>query len=133
MTPDVNVVLLDFPNPGKEMVFENEDGSYTILINSKLSYNGQLLAYNHAMKHIQNYDFQKSDVQIIETVAHGTRTPETPRGSNRTKTKEYPDWLKAVRARNKKLHKELDRYIGYSDAHNGYCLSSSQQWFGRKF
>ena len=32
-----------------EMVVENEDGSYTILINAKLSQDGQLKAYQHAL------------------------------------------------------------------------------------
>lgn len=59
MTPDVNVVLLDFPTSGNEMVFENEDGSYTIMINSRLSCDGQLKAYRHAMHHIENDDFSK--------------------------------------------------------------------------
>ena len=52
MTPDVNVVLLDFPAPGNEMVFENEDDSFTIMINARLSYDEQLKAYRHAMRHI---------------------------------------------------------------------------------
>lgn len=52
------------------MVVRNEDDSYTILINAKLSDTGQLEAYNHAMKHITNNDFQKSDVQEIEMSAH---------------------------------------------------------------
>lgn len=59
MTPDVNVVLLDFPASGNEMVFENEDGSYTIMINSRLSCEGQLKAYRHAMHHIEMMIFQK--------------------------------------------------------------------------
>ena len=42
MTPDVNVILVDFPNGGNEMVVPNEDGSYTLLINARLSYDGQL-------------------------------------------------------------------------------------------
>ena len=59
MTPDVNVVLLDFPAPGNEMVFENEDDSFTIMINARLSYDEQLKAYRHAKRHIENDDFQK--------------------------------------------------------------------------
>lgn len=52
------------------MVIKNEDGSYTILINAKLSDQGQLLAYKHALKHITNEDFEKIDVQEIEHAAH---------------------------------------------------------------
>lgn len=71
MTPDVNVVVIDFKSyKGKEMVSANEDGSYTILINARLSYDGQLKAYEHAMRHIENDDFQESDVQKIEYEAH---------------------------------------------------------------
>lgn len=71
MTPDVNVVVIDFKTAkGKEMVMPNEDGSYTILINAKLSYTGQLKAYEHAMKHIEADDFQANDVQEIEYYAH---------------------------------------------------------------
>lgn len=52
-TPDVNVVLMDFPSKkGNEMVVPNEDGSYTILINAGLNYESQLKAYEHAMSHI---------------------------------------------------------------------------------
>lgn len=71
MTPDVNVVVIDFKSyKGKEMVSINEDGNYTILINARLSYDGQLKAYEHAMKHIENDDFQENDVQSIEYKAH---------------------------------------------------------------
>lgn len=53
-TPDVNVVLMDFPSKkGNEMVVPNEDGSYTILINAGLNYESQLKAYEHAMSHIK--------------------------------------------------------------------------------
>lgn len=59
-TPDVNVVLMDFPSKkGNEMVVPNEDGSYTILINAGLNYESQLKAYEHAMSHITNDDFSK--------------------------------------------------------------------------
>ena len=52
------------------MIIKNEDGSYTILINAKLSDQGQLLAYEHALRHIINEDFEKENVQEIEADAH---------------------------------------------------------------
>ena len=52
------------------MVMPNEDGSYTVLINAKLSHIGRIHAYEHAMQHIMNDDFQKMDVQEIESEAH---------------------------------------------------------------
>lgn len=52
------------------MVIKNEDGSYTILINAKLSDQGRIEAYEHALKHIENEDFEKTNVQEIESAAH---------------------------------------------------------------
>lgn len=70
MTPVVNCKIIDFPTKGKEMVMPNEDGSYTILINARLSQIGRMKAYEHAVKHIFNDDFTKNDVQEIESEAH---------------------------------------------------------------
>lgn len=68
--PTINCKIIDFPVRGKEMIILNEDGSYTILINAKLSNESQIEAYNHAIKHILTDDFNKSDVQSIELEAH---------------------------------------------------------------
>lgn len=43
---------------------------YTIYINDKLSFEQRQKAYAHALLHIRNRDFEKSDVQAIETQAH---------------------------------------------------------------
>nr|WP_300838936.1 hypothetical protein [uncultured Acetatifactor sp.] len=75
-TPDVNVHLIDFQMPGREMVVPNEDDSYTILINARLSQDEQLKAYQHALSHISNGDFEKSDIQNIEYQAHELETCE---------------------------------------------------------
>lgn len=69
-TLDVNIVFKDFPNYGKEMVIPNEDGSYTIFINSRLNHEQQVKSYYHAMKHIAGEDFDKESVQEIEALAH---------------------------------------------------------------
>lgn len=73
MTPDVNCNIINFPNCGNEMVIKNEDGSYTVLINSKLSDKGRVIAYQHALRHIEEDDFNKYDVQEIEYDAHERR------------------------------------------------------------
>lgn len=70
MTPVVNCKIIDFPVKGKEMVMPNEDGSYTILINARLSQVGRIKAYEHAIKHILSDDFEKYDVQEIERETH---------------------------------------------------------------
>lgn len=74
MTKDVNVFLMDFPNTKeKEMITENTDGTYSVFINSRMAYNQQLSAYQHALEHIKKNDFQNDDVQRIEAVAHAEK------------------------------------------------------------
>lgn len=68
MSISYQVILMDMTV--NEVVTENEDGSYTIFINSRMNYEKQMKAYLHAMKHITGDDFQKDDVQSIEYLAH---------------------------------------------------------------
>ena len=68
MSISYQVILMDITV--NEVVTENEDGSYTIFINSRMNYEKQMKAYLHAMKHITGNDFQKDDVQSIEYLAH---------------------------------------------------------------
>lgn len=67
---DLQVVLVDFPKKGNEAVAKNEDDSYTIFLNAKLTHEKQLEAYAHALRHIENEDFEKVDVGTIEHEAH---------------------------------------------------------------
>lgn len=53
-----------------EAITENEDGSFTIFINSNLCDSKRLEAINHAIRHIIGRDFEKADVQQIESSAH---------------------------------------------------------------
>lgn len=53
-----------------EAVTENEDGSYTIFVNNNLCESKRIRAIKHAIDHIKNGDFGKSDVQKIEKVSH---------------------------------------------------------------
>lgn len=43
---------------------------YTVYINQKLTYEQKQQAFLHALKHIQNKDFEKENVQAIESQAH---------------------------------------------------------------
>ena len=75
---NISVHIIDFKSAGiDEQVILNQDGSYTILIDARASYEAQAAAYEHAMSHIRNGDFQKEDVQQIEAEAHGIE-PATP-------------------------------------------------------
>lgn len=69
MSFDYQVYFLDGMTVN-EAVTENEDGSYTIFVNNNLCESKRLSAINHALSHIENYDFGKSDVQEIEKIAH---------------------------------------------------------------
>ena len=53
-----------------EQIVKNRDDSYTIFINARLSHNKQLEVYKHALKHIENGDFEKYDADSIELDAH---------------------------------------------------------------
>ena len=71
MTDEINVQLFDFrTTKGREMIIQNEDGSYTILINSRLDRESAERAYIHALRHIFNRDFEALNVQDIEWKAH---------------------------------------------------------------
>lgn len=70
MTNDIIVKLINFPTNAREAVTENEDGTYTIFINEKLTREMQLKAYAHALQHITGRDFEKENVNEIEYYAH---------------------------------------------------------------
>ena len=111
MTRDVNVFLRDFPNTKEcEVITENSDGSYTIFLNSRMSHERQLNAYRHALEHIQNGDFQRQDVQQIETVAHNLQQPQIPSQEEELK----PVRRRKRRRRNtRKLWKETEERIKF--------------------
>ena len=53
-----------------EAVTPGSDDSYTIYIDITLDEAHRREAYNHAIRHIENCDFEKSDVQAIEAATH---------------------------------------------------------------
>ena len=69
MTDEVYVYFADLPPKIHEMVCPC-DGGYNICINSRLSQAAREQAYRHAMWHIQNNDWEKDDVELIEIEAH---------------------------------------------------------------
>ena len=138
MTPDVNIILLNLPVKEKEAVTENEDGSFTIIINSRLSNDEQFKAYRHAMRHIENDDFQKDNVQTIETIAHEVVIPVE---SRRIPSDRFLQRLKKIRAERQRLQQKLRQYeeeIEVIRGAEGYKswdvsdqqLSDRQQWYG---
>lgn len=67
---EVHTYLAPLPDGVNEAVTPCADGCYTIYINNKLTWEQRLLAYGHALHHIEMGDFDGDDVQEIETRAH---------------------------------------------------------------
>ncbi|NBH15585.1 hypothetical protein D3Z36_15845 [Lachnospiraceae bacterium] len=67
---EINVQLLNMDTKIPEHLVKNSDNSYTIFINARLSRDSQLKSYYHALNHIKGNDFEKNNVQEIETEAH---------------------------------------------------------------
>ena len=74
MRDDIFVYLRDdLPPHIHEMVSPNSDGTYTIIIDSTLSYTAQCEAYCHALEHIDYGHFDVDctlSVQEVEAQAH---------------------------------------------------------------
>lgn len=66
LTEAIGVHFLDMDMGIEEQVICNADGSFTILINSRLNQERQMLAYQHALLHIVNDDFHKKEADSIE-------------------------------------------------------------------
>lgn len=78
----INVILSDtMPLGMPEHIVANADDSYTVFLNTRLSYEAQKEGFQHAIKHIRNNDYEKHDVQEIEMQAHGLRKSETQKGT----------------------------------------------------
>ena len=67
---DINVIVMDMDTCIGEHIIQNADGSYTMLINARKSYDMQRYCFNHAKKHITSHDWEKFDVSEIEREAH---------------------------------------------------------------
>jgi hypothetical protein len=66
---DIFVYYVDLPCRVHEAVTPCF-GGYTVYLNRKDDPFRQQKAYEHALKHIENNDFEKTDVQQIESEAH---------------------------------------------------------------
>ena len=66
---DVYVYLTRLPDGISEMVSPCADG-YTVWLSDRLGSVEQHDAFRHALSHIENRDFERTDVQEIESQAH---------------------------------------------------------------
>ena len=69
MHDDVFVYFNPLPDGVNEMIAPC-DGGYTVLIDPRQSHDGVERSYRHALKHINNDDFEREEVQQIEADAH---------------------------------------------------------------
>lgn len=65
-----NVILLDDTGGVPGSVWYNSDDTYTIFIDAKLNEIEQRKVFLHEMRHIQENDFEKHNIQQIESDAH---------------------------------------------------------------
>jgi len=103
--PDnVFVHIMNLPDGTNEMVSPNEDGTYSIFLNAKLSNEGQFKAYRHAMQHIARDDFDSyADVQAIEAeVRREAQALTTP-----PVLAKYIKRLERIQRRRRKIQREL--------------------------
>lgn len=69
---DIFVYMAELPSTVHEAVMPCADG-YTIYLNAGDTRERQIKSYMHALNHIRNCDWEKSDVQEIERQAHEGR------------------------------------------------------------
>ena len=68
---NVFVRYMDFPATIRSFVVANKDLTYTIVLNSKLSHEQNLISYQHELDHILRGDYEKKcSVDFIEITAH---------------------------------------------------------------
>lgn len=101
---DLNVQIIDMDTAMAERVTLNADGSYTIFLNARLNHEQQISAYEHALEHINNCDFEKHDVQEIEYAAHHLQPAKVPQAPGQKRQKPHlpkkstpEDWKKVER------------------------------------
>lgn len=66
LTEDIGVYLIDMDAAVEEQVNYNEDGSFSIFVNARLNCERQMIAYQHALMHIAQNDFEKECADTIE-------------------------------------------------------------------
>ena len=126
---DVFVEIIDLGNTEvPEVVHKNEDGTYTIFLNARFSFDRLQESCKHAISHIENGDFEPGDVQIIESVAHGEHVP-TPEEVQASLRKEaFEKRRKAAIRRSKKFKKKLAEYENFANELRSSSPDAFDSW-----
>jgi len=68
---EYRAVVTDLPTTVKAFTMENEDGTYEICVNARLTKEQQMLSYRHELSHIMNDDFRSdADTDSLESLRH---------------------------------------------------------------
>lgn len=68
---NISTILQELPHTIKSYVVSNSDLSYTVVLNSRLSHEQNMISYAHEIAHIKNGDYDKKcDIDFIEVAAH---------------------------------------------------------------
>ena len=64
------IKMVDMPVTVKAYTVPNNDGTYTIFINSRLSSEQQKESYSHEVEHILSDDFETNNADDTELITH---------------------------------------------------------------
>jgi hypothetical protein len=71
MNDDVHVVLLNLPTDMRGFLVANADGSNTVVLNARYSWEQNRLTYLHELRHIQGGDlYADEDADNLEEKRH---------------------------------------------------------------
>lgn len=71
ITINTNIIYIDMPGAIKAYTACNADGTFTIVLNSRLTHEQHLISYQHELEHIKSGDYDKKcSVDLIEINAH---------------------------------------------------------------
>lgn len=66
-----NTVLYELPTTVGGFVVHNQDDSYTIVLNSRLSWEDNMESYIHELRHLEKRDLESSlPADVIEMFSH---------------------------------------------------------------
>lgn len=123
---DVFVEIIDLGSSTiPETIVKNDDGSYTVFINARFSFERQQESVQHALRHLEHNDFDKDNVQQIEFEAHqlpiapprdlGVQNKEEVTNQRNKKiAEEAVKRRKRYERRHKKKQKLLDEYEAFA-------------------
>ena len=117
LSDDIFVRFVPFPLRVRGLVEPNDDGTFSVYINSNLSYFMQQEAYEHELRHIVlDHLYIERDIVDIEAEANGEITSSTqePNKKNRDKKparmvrcynslKELEEYLESIHALDKPI------------------------------